>query len=45
MLSTENVKFEYKGKTYTHASLAKLAKENGYSTEDFISAFMAKGMN
>ena len=36
--------FEYKGKTYTLDSLAKLAKKNGYSTEDFISAFMAKGM-
>ena len=36
--------FEYKGKTYTLDSLAKLAEKNGYSTEDFISAFMAKGM-
>ena len=44
MLSTENVKFEYKGKTYTRNFLAKEAEKNNMEVDAYINVLVGRGM-
>ena len=44
MLSTENVKFEYKGKTYTRNFLAKEAEKNNMEVDAYINVLIGRGM-